>query len=130
MTDFQDMLAADRDAVFLNLDEFGETVIRWPQGDSDSPVEITAIVVWDREEGTNQVDGDGQVPETPHGERIRTSAILWASAAIELHDKDVFVVDGEECGSRRQLSHDSAMQSWKIVKTTGITTRKPRLKQY
>ena len=130
MSDFTDMLAADRDAVFLDLQHFGETVTWRSRQNSDEETAIVAIVVWDREEGTNQVDGDGQVPETDKGERIRTSAVLWTSVAHAIRDDDVVIVGGETCGVRRQLSHDSAMQSWKIVKTTAIATSKPRLRKY
>ena len=128
MSDFTDMLAADRDAVFLNTDEFAQTITRYPLGVVADAVSMVAIVILDKEPGTNQVDGDGVVPETRHGDRIRNSGTIWADIAVEIDDRDTLLIDGELYGVRRNESHDPAMQEWTIVRTTKITTRSTRLK--
>jgi hypothetical protein len=124
MSEFTDMLKADRDEIFLNLEEFGETITHAPYGGQETP--ITAIVVEDKLIGTNEVDGDGVTPESRQGARIRNSSQLALSADIAVDDRDWFVIRGQRVALRRPLSSDGVMRILLIDYVQPIDTRRPR----
>lgn len=58
-----DDIRADVSAIFLNQNEFAETVQRYPadgSGNFGSPEDVVAIVVPDALEGTRELPGDGR----------------------------------------------------------------------
>lgn len=135
MGDLHDLILADVQDVFLNTDEFAETVYRYPRGNLGSPEELVGIFTEDREPGTNQVDGDGVVPNTIKGERIRSSGYLFLSADVVVDDRDTFLIpsQGVTYAVKRRLSRDAvagddAMQQLLLVKNIPIDTRQPRMK--
>jgi hypothetical protein len=135
MGDLHDLILADVQNVFLNTDEFAETVYRNPRGNTFAPEEMVGIFTEDREPGTNQVDGDGVVPNTNKGERIRSSGYLFLSADIVTDDRDTFLIpsQGTTYAVKRRISRDAvagddAMQQLLLVKTIPIDTTRTRTK--
>lgn len=135
MGDLHDLILADVQDVFLNTEEFGETVYRWPLGVEEEAEETVGVFTEDREPGTNQVDGDGVVPNNFKGERIRTSGYLYLSADIAVDDRDRFYIpsQGASYGVKRRLSRDAvagddAMQCFLLVRVARITSRRTRNK--
>lgn len=136
MGQLHDLILADVQNVFLNTDEFAETVYRYPLGNANAAQAMSGIFIEDREQGTNQVDGDGVVPNTNKGERIRISAYLYLSADETVDDRDSFLIpsQGEVFAVKRRLNRDAvsgddAMQMILLVRTNRIKTNQPRLER-
>lgn len=110
MSDFQDLLAADRDAVFLNLDEFAISVTHLPLGNTSGESTVIAVVEQEKLQGTNEIDGDGVRPDTHKGTRIRESTVIQITAELAIDDRDRFIIAGKNVGVKRVLATDGVMQ--------------------
>jgi len=78
MSAFSDLLESDRDNVFLNEDEFGESVTRYAQGDTSSGTTFTAIVHLDDEPAKDADRG--------HGRTIRGTVEVPDTQALDRDD--------------------------------------------
>ena len=78
-----DLIAADASAVFLNTEDFAETVTHRPLGNDGDDVAVTAIVVWDKA-GEN---GDG-------GKGTKLSGRLDVAGSLAVAETDQWVVGG------------------------------------
>lgn len=123
MSAFDDMLTADRDAIFLNLAEFAEEVLHLPDSDANRQATVTAVFEEDRLQGTNEFDGDGVRPDTQKGTRIRNSGTLHLSAAIAVDEDDWFVIHGRKYAVKRQLGTDGVMQRLLVVNVKRDSTK-------
>ena len=80
----RDLIAADVSAVFLNLNDFGQTVKRWPAGNSGSQANV--VGVW-------EPDTDGQRFADRDMEQLAYTGTLWLAEATPVHADDVWVID-------------------------------------
>lgn len=123
---FAEILAADRDLVFLNLAEFGETVEWRRKAEISQTRQVVCIFEEDLLEGTNQIDGDGPKPDTQMGSRIRYSATVYLSAAEAVDDRDEIVRNGVLWAVKRMTKSDGAMRCLRVSRVDKIGTRKAR----
>jgi len=123
-----DLIIEDVGEVFLQTDDFAETVMRYPLGQPAAAEQVTAIFVEDRESGSNEVDGDGVTPEGPRGERIRSSGRLYVSVDVPVDDRDRYLIAGVVWSVKRQMSVDEGMREVLLVTTQRIGTKKSRLR--
>jgi hypothetical protein len=123
-----DLIIDDVDDVFLQTDDFAEAVIRYPLGNPAAAEQITGIFIEDREPGSNEVDGDGVVPEGPRGERIRNSGKLYVKADTPVDDRDRYFINSVVWSVKRSVSTDEGMRELLLVSTQKIGTKKSRLK--
>jgi len=126
MSVFSDLLDSDRNAVFLNADEFAESVDHLPKGSMAAKATVLAVFSEDKLQGSNEVDGDGVTPESRMGSRIRMSAMLALSSAVSIDDRDQFIIRGQRWYVRRVVNSDGVMQTLLINRVDKISTRTPR----
>lgn len=79
----KDEINADAAEVFLEVDDFAESVIHWPSGESGSAAPVTALVFWDDAEKVTQ-----------GGKKFPVNGTLHVSSGLTLSDDDVWVIGG------------------------------------
>jgi hypothetical protein len=124
------LITSDAADVFLDTDEFAETVTFYPGGESGSKSTLTAIVVWDEMEGTRESHGDGVTLERDHGTAVRSSIKLEISASVGVDDTrrpaDLFkLADGTMVVVKRVLGKDGGMQTVLCTRRDDVTIRRP-----
>lgn len=80
---FRDMVSADTDTIFFNTEEFAESVVHWPGGDSALATSITALFI-----------PEDSRRDVMRGEEIVRPAVLWTKDEIAITRKDAFIVNG------------------------------------
>lgn len=118
------LLRSDADIV---LDEWGESVVRRIGGSFQNTVEITAIVDLDDETGGG-MDGDGQDPSTPNGQRVRRSGILDVKHSTDLFDNDTIEHDGLVWAVKRIVARDDGMKSYAMTAIEGLSSKRARVR--
>lgn len=107
----KEQIAADASTVFLNQDDFGETVTRYIHGELNDSEEITAVVELDDEQGMNEAPGEGRhLPNTSGIPLLRSCKLeITAAKAEQLRKgKDKFVIaDGSTFTFDRVLGRDN-----------------------
>lgn len=130
----KDQIAADAANVFLNEDEFAETVTRQIGGDSEDAVPLTAIVAWDTEPGRNEFSGEGATTEDSAGQSLRRNC--WLEVAVadcdpnELqpeHDR-FLLADGTQVTFLRSEGRDNAMATLLCYVNEHQSSFRPRLR--
>jgi hypothetical protein len=126
----KETIAADAATVFLNGDEFAETVTLYKSGDYLQSVAVSAIVVWDELEGTREAFGDGVMVEHDSGSAIRQSLKLELAVGVDVDDTrrpaDLFKLeDGTMVVVKRILGKDGGMQTVLCTRRDNISIRKP-----
>lgn len=131
MTDtLKTTIAADR-AVFLDTDEFGESITHEPLGVTGSAVTIAAIVELD-DEALGDVSGDAV--DRPAQTQITRLGKLEVSTAVTItvrenrENCDTFVINSERWRALRILGRDSVatggLQTVLIERVERISTRR------
>jgi hypothetical protein len=110
----KDQIAADASTVFLNQDDFGETVRWWVAGDPNDSVEISAQVDWDNSQGTNELSGQGMSTLDGAGRSLRRSckldvAVAECNPALLIPEKDRFQLEDGVVVTFLREDHDAAM---------------------
>lgn len=114
-------------AVFLNTNEFAETVTYYPRGNALGSSSVTAIVFRDGEEGTREAWGDGLITHREAGDKIRTSAIVVLPASTdvkELRGDLVKLASGDVFAIKRIIARDANFVEVMCVKSTIRHTKK------
>ena len=124
------IIAADASTVFLNTDEFADTVAFYPGGLSASHSHVPAVVVWDDLEGTRESHGDGVTLNRDQGFAVRQSVKLELSVSVAVDDTrvppDLFkLADGTMVVVKRILGKDGGTQTVLCVRRDNVTVRKP-----
>lgn len=125
-----EIITADASDVFLDTDEFAESVVFYPGGESINSSTITAVVVWDDLEGTREAHGDGVVLEKDSGTAVRQSVKLEISVSVDADDTrrpaDLFkLADGTVVALKRILGKDGGMQTLLCTRRSDVTIRRP-----
>lgn len=107
------------------LSYFGQTIIRWPQGNSATPANITANVDLDEETSAGQVGGGTRVRDEA-GERICRTGKLDVAASQAIDDRDIFVISSERWQVVRILGRDDGGKTVLIERVEPIRTAKGR----
>jgi hypothetical protein len=120
----------DVDTVFLNSDEFAETVTFYPGGASASHSHVLAVVIWDELEGTRESHGDGVTLERDQGTAVRQSVKLEMSVDVAVDDTrrpaDLFkLADGTMVAVKRIIGKDNGMQTVLCTRRDNVTIRRP-----
>jgi hypothetical protein len=129
----KDTIASDVDAVFLDEDDFAETITYYPLNDQNSGTDYLAVVDLDHEEGPNMVSGDGPVMVDPKGERERRTGIIEITSTLEVSDGDSFLIREElwffkrHTGRDQDPGQDEGLQSLRLVRNEGRHTRQGRV---
>lgn len=79
-----DQIAADVGGVFLNEDDFAETVTHYPAGDSEAEADVIGVFA---EQTMSR--------ETERGEQRKRTAELTVASGLTLHRKDLWSIRGE-----------------------------------
>ena len=123
-------IISDASAVFLDTDEFAESISWYPKGVLGDLETITAIVTRDHEEGTREAHGDGVVnDEQEAGRTIRTSLVIEVLATVAITDPpedmrpDLFAIDGKTWALKRVLGRDDGLQTLLVVRTDVVSKR-------
>lgn len=123
-------IVSDATSVFLDTDEFAESITFWPKGVIADAETITAVVNRDHEEGTREAHGDGVVnDEHMAGHKIRTSLVLEIAATVSINHPpgrfgpDLFKIDGETWALKRILGRDDGLVAILVVRTDKVTSR-------
>ena len=124
------IITNDADDVFLNTDEFAETVTFYPGGDPSKSSSLTAIVVWDDLEGTRESHGDGVTLERDQGTAVRQSVKVECAATVDVSDtrrpNDLFkLADSTMVVVKRILGKDGGMQTVLCVRRDTVSLRRP-----
>lgn len=132
MPTIRELIEDDLTAGILAAPEFMETVIHHPLGVRTAPVPIdNAFVDRVREEGTNEVDGDGPTPDSMAGRRIRSTYLLELSNDVTVSLRDTWLIDGELYTTIRRIGRDKSAggrQTWRVVSVDEQFTTQPRLR--
>ena len=107
------------------LAAFGETVIRWPLGESDDAENVTANVDLDDETMPAQLAGGPRVRDRD-GERIVRRGRLDVLPAQSLDDRDRWVIAGEHWQTVRIHGRDAGLVTVTIERLEGVRTAKRR----
>jgi hypothetical protein len=127
----KETITADVTNVFLNEDEFAETVTLYPRGDVASKVEFLGVVINDNLEGTREAHGDGVVLNHNAGIAIRESIRIECAASVDIsatrRPQDLLKTeDGEMWVVKRVTGRDTdGMQTVLAAKREDVTIRKP-----
>lgn len=135
MASLRTIMAADR-AVFLNVADFGQSIVRNIRGDRRRTETITAVVEKDIDSARlgSTLNAIGLSLPGDNGEQITRYAILHLSTATSLNvrgrpkDRDTFTIDGED-EVWRAFDHENdegGMQKVFCVQTKPITTAHTR----
>lgn len=94
-----DMIASDVDDVFLDVDDFAETVIRYAGGAVDRRTEITAIVTW-MPSDVSETRGKGYLRKCQM--LVNDSVTITPADAFKIGDArcEVTSIDNAQDGSR------------------------------
>lgn len=121
-----DLIKSDVDDVFLDTDEFAESVTHWPAGVEANAATITAIVVRDAEDQGVAVSDDAgeQIAKTAHFLVDDDESITVEDREI---DRDIFVTsDGDTWRAVRIVGRDAGMLTIEAVSTAGIRQHRSR----
>lgn len=110
------LIAADVSNVFLNADEFAESVTRWPQGYEGSAVTVTAV--WEPDD----VDRDA----TMDGERYTQDGTLNVSSSVSVHREDVWVIGDEQYATTSTGKVEGGLRSLRLRRVSKVSTSRHR----
>ena len=121
-------ITSDVAAVFLQTDDFAETVIHY-DGLNGTEETIAAVVDYDELENSGG-EGAGDAMSTDRNGRVRTAATLEIPAGIRVTEErgnnpaSTWLIDGSVWTTKRVTGKDHAMQSVKVVRTDSNYSRR------
>lgn len=80
-------IAADTTAVFLDTDDFAETVTHRPADDSDNDTDVTVVFIEERRTDTK---------ETNKGAKYVRNAVIWVASSVTVTKKDTWIHNSEK----------------------------------
>lgn len=113
----RDLIAADVTAVFLNVNDFGEIVKRWPAGKSGAETSVTAV--WEPDEDGSRI-ADTDMEQTAY------SGWLWLSEDTPVHKDDVWVIGGEQYATQANGDISDGMRRVTVKRVDKAATSKHR----
>lgn len=124
---FQDAIEWGSHNVFANTDGGpAEKIWLAPAGDWTKKQTVSAVVIRDHLQGSNEVRGDGVSLEKPGGRTVRESLLvefLECAPLQTLQDRqtpDQIKVDGVVWSAVRRTGFDTAMKAYIFVRTADI----------
>lgn len=128
----KEQIAADASTVFLNQDDFGETVLWYVDGNPNDVVEISAQVDWDNSQGTNELSGQGMSTVDAAGRSLRRSckldvAVAECNPALLVPEKDRFQLEDGTVLVFLREDRDAAMATLYCYVLEHQTTKRSRV---
>lgn len=108
------LIAADVSNVFLNTDEFAESVTRWPQGYEGSAVTVTAV--WEPDDVSHQFSGDG--------ESYTQEGSLHVVSSMTIHREDVWIIGDERYATVDTGKVEGGLRSLRLRSVNKILTKR------
>ena len=132
-TSLRQAIENDLSGAIFNAPEWAEPIILYPGGNQGSPQTIAgAFVDRRREEGTNEVNGDGATPDSAEGRRVRQTYLVDLPNSVTITEKsDTMLIDGTLFSVIRVIGRDSspgASQTVRVVSVDRQFTRQPNLR--
>ena len=125
-----DDIVTDASSVFLDTDDFAESIKFYKRGKRDTEETVTAIVNRDHEEGTREAHGDGVVNEEHRaGYALRKSLVIEVLATTDITDPpddmapDMWKIDNEMWASKRVLGRDDGLVGILVVRKDRVSSR-------
>lgn len=125
-------IALDVSAVFLDTDDFAQTITHYPEDDRERRESIVAIFDRDDLEGASSgLDGDARRLHNEDASTVRESGVVECSTAVEVTTgreqyNSTFLIGGQIWTAKRVLSIDADMQSVLVIRVASKTTRRTK----
>lgn len=128
----REQMESDRADVFLNVDEFAETITHWKAGNSGDTEQIVAVVDRDDELHSGTGPGDGRRIDTHTSLAIRGLVRIEMSIDVDVSEPrangesaSIFVLaDGTRVKVVRIAAEDDAMQTVDCLDLRRVAQRK------
>ena len=127
-------IALDVSAVFLETDDFAQTITHYPEDDRESGESVVAVFDLDQLEGGGGVDGEGRRIHSDANSTIREAGVVECATTVDVttgrtQRNSTFLIDGEIWQAKRILSKDTDMQSVLVIRIASKITRRTRTNQ-
>lgn len=129
-------IALDVSAVFLETDDFAQTITHYPEDDREGGESIIAIFDTDELEGQTGGgnDGEGRRLHSDNSTTIRDTGVVECASTVEIttgrtQRNSTFLIDDEIWQAKRVISRDTDMQSVLVIRIASKITRRTRTNQ-
>lgn len=115
-------------AVFLDTDEFAQSVEHWPLGREADKATISAVVDLDMEGSSSGID-DADGSRIVRAGELELASTVVVTCNERGNQRDLFLIDGELWTAVRVLGRDGipGMQTVAIERAEGVTTKRTRV---
>lgn len=125
-------MTADVSTVFLNTDEFAETVTHYPAGNLAAGASVSAVVDRDNEAMAGLGSGEGPQFDRRESVKLRRSAVLEVPATVSVTEgsgthqssPSLWGFDGFRWTTVRILERDEDLQLVLVTRLDKIATRR------